>query len=68
MAHKKNTTNLTELLLQCVTEMCDGAGSDAEYAGMTVHRAHGGRGGPAARSREKSAHCQHGGTYRVRCG
>ena len=43
MAHKKNTINLTELLLQCVTEMCDGAGSDAEYAGMAVHRAHGGR-------------------------
>ena len=43
----------TPLLLQCVTEMCDGAGSDAEYAGMAVHRAHGGRGGPADRSREK---------------
>ena len=40
----------TPLLLQCVTEMCDGAGSDAEYAGMAVHRAHGGRGGPAART------------------
>ena len=41
MAHKKNTTNLTELLLQCVTEMCDGAGSDAEYARMAVHTPHG---------------------------
>ena len=32
------------------TAMCDAAGFDAEYAGMAVHRAHGGRGGPAART------------------
>ena len=31
MAHKKNTTNLTELLLQCVTQ------PDVEYAGMAVY-------------------------------
>ena len=47
MAHKKNTTNLTELLLP---------GSDAEYAGMAVHRADGGRGRSAAGSREEPAH------------
>ena len=46
----------TPLLLQCVTEMCDGAGSDAEYAGMAVHRADGGRGRSAAGSREEPAH------------
>ena len=46
----------TPLLLQCVTEMCDGAGSDAEYAGMAVYTPHGGRGRSAAGRREKSAH------------
>ena len=50
MAHKKNTTNLTELLLQCD----DAAGSDAEHAGMAVHRTDGDRGRSSAGSREKS--------------
>ena len=50
MAHKKNTTNLTELLLQCVTQ------PDPEYAGMAVYTPHGGRGRSAVGRREKSAH------------
>ena len=36
--------------------MRDAAGSDAECAGIAVHRVHGGRGGPVTGSREKSAH------------
>ena len=38
------------------TAMCDAAGSDAEYAGMAVHRADVGRGRSATGRREKSAH------------
>ena len=52
MAHKKNTTNLTELLLQCVTQ----PDPMLSMAGMAMHRADGGRGRSAARRREKSVH------------
>ena len=52
MAHKKNTTNLTELLLQCVTQ----PDPMLSMAGMAMHRADGGRGRSAARRREKSTH------------
>ena len=48
MAHKKNTTNLTELLLQCVAQP-DPMLSMLEWAD-------GGRGRSAAGRREKSAH------------
>ena len=48
MAHRKNTTNLTELLLQCVAQP-DPMLSMLEWAD-------GGRGRSAAGRREKSAH------------
>ena len=51
MAQKNHTTNLTELLLQCVAQ----PGSHAEYAGMAVQPAHGGRSKPAAGGGEKRA-------------
>ena len=37
MAQKNHTTNLTELLLQCVAQ----PDPNAEYAGMAVQPAHG---------------------------
>ena len=38
MAHKKNITDIAELLLQCVTLL----DPPAEYAGMAVQPVHGG--------------------------
>ena len=56
MAPEKNTTNLTELLLQCVAQP-DPMLSMLEWAD-------GGRGRSAAGRREKSAHGWQGGGYR----
>ena len=52
MAHKKEYHKSDRI----ATAMCDAAGSDAEHAGMAVHRADGGRDRSAAGSREKPAH------------
>ena len=64
MAHKKNTTNLTELLLQCVTQL-DPMLSMLEWLCTELMEVEVDQ---QIGAEKKSAHCQHGGTYRVRCG